>query len=175
MTAEAVFKSTHPDVLAAWDKAESDWQTYRDAVNAFRDRYPTQRVIVADLTEGRECVVGLDGDPANPPPGPWRWTLKARFVPDKRSNAGKLLAIEMKNLAYTPPPIPGQPGLIISDGLWHSCGFHVYDGVAFADWSCGYETVERNDRFDPTIWVRAKLSEYYAAVEAAEEGAKANG
>lgn len=167
MSGGAFYRSTHPDVVAAWDDTQRRYREWHAATGAFIARYPgrhgRQRRSGSSL-----WFVGLDGE-TKPDVG-WRFS-GGTWVADKRTKAGKALAGEIAALEVTSlGRLPGIPLVIISveDGMWHDPGIRCIDGVVWVSYGCSAEEVERGKGVDSVLWDRVKASEYYAAIESAD-------
>lgn len=179
--APANYKSTDPDVLAAWDDTQRRFQEWREAKSAWAQQFPDHEALAVQGSDS-VSVVGLQGDET---PGPaWRQTTRANielWVPDKRTKAGKAIAQQLDALSVDHmKDIPGMPDMAMSGNHWHSPGLFVYDGVAYVHWSCTFAEVEDSTRgwsrtaFDASKWERIKRSELYAAQEADEADKQAS-
>lgn len=162
----AVYKSTHPDVLAAWEDSVCRHVGWVAAVKRFAARWPGHQALQTSYP-GHKFIVGLDGTEQ---PGPeWRWNRqRGQWVPDKRNKAGKALSKEMNELAVQGlGKLPGMPSEILGPGHMYSHGVDVWDRVVWVSWNCGADLLAD---IDLTIWEPGKLSEYYAAKEQYSDG-----
>lgn len=165
-----VYRSTHPEVLGAWEEQNARHVAWHDAVKEFRSEYPDHKPCAVNWGDAKH-LLGLTGAES---PGPvWRF-MKARdcWVPDKRTKAGKALAARIDALRVTGlGSFPGMPHEIWEHAPeWYSHGLQVIAGVVWVTWSekLTYEKVEATKTFDPAYWERARGSEYLRAVEDAD-------
>lgn len=158
-----------------------DWQAARDIVTAeydakcaeFQKTIGGKNLIGSRFFKGGFQVTGFDwgSHKSEGLPAGWRLEQYSSFaVPAKRTAEGKAIAKQLRELYLPDNDHPGVPRHL------HCAGFSIFPTVrkVGADWwltmsKQPYET--DMEQFDPTIWAVAKLSEYYAAVEAAPEGA----
>lgn len=175
-----IYRSTHPDVLAAVADSERRHGEWHTAVGEFGKQYlPSHRVMTMD-GGSRRWVAGLhqEGGPELDSPGPeWRWNRAKRiWVPDKRTKEGKVLARQFAELKVEAlGDLPGMPTTVMQAPRWHYHGVKLIDGVAYVTWSCGFDVVEDDEAagfskwtFDSTMWERCRASEYYTALESEE-------
>jgi hypothetical protein len=182
MPDKIVYRSTHPDVLAHWEKTGS-----AEAQNAWRDRvnqalaelgFPGRRFATTNGFEDIE-VTGVEHPDGEDIPVGWKRTKKlaGAIVPDKRRAAGKRAAERLAALT-APNPRSKMPG-----GMPRACfagtgmalmrpGVARHGEAVYVIWSAELEEPTAT-QIDTAIWERVKLSEYYAAVEAAETPASA--
>lgn len=169
-----VYRSTHPDVLAHWEKTGSAeaQQAWRERVNqtlaelGFADR----RFATTDGFETIE-VTGVEHQDGEEIPVGWKTTKKlfGAIVPDKRRAAGKRAAERLATLTAPSPrrKLPGgMPGACFA-----SAGFALmrpglarHGDAVYVTWSDELEEPTA-DKIDPAVWERVKLSEYYAVLE----------
>lgn len=172
---EVVYRSTHPEALTHWEKTSSD-----EAHAAWREQVNT---VIADLGfPGRRFAtskswrgvkpIGIEHPTDQHIPEGWRRDrdLPEAIVPDRRTKTGKQIG---KRLDALPAPNPragmpgGMPGVAFS-ARGHEflrCGLGRYGDAVYVSWSS--ELSEKDtSRIDPAVWEQAKLSEYYAAIEA---------
>jgi hypothetical protein len=170
---KTVFRSTHPDTLAAWD------DVHKRAEEVDRAR----RTLLDELGfEGRPGFIGDIGiygvqhlDEHGPVPDGWRRDANTyeAIVPDRRRKIGKEVGekFEALNMPDLRKALPGRMpvtvlNLEISKRHWPA--IKRFDDAVYVVWGCDPEKLERGDRIDSKVWERIKLSEYYAVVEAAE-------
>lgn len=195
MPDECAYRSTHPDVLAAWEKRCTDSVAWNEAVFAWCDELGIPRRI---MLAGDQLTGFPDPGTAAIPDG-WRITERRGaqvMVPDQRTKVGKAAAKRLRDFPRHPvaSDLPGMP-----DEVWvpagrfdGACAIHraqgvtLHDGALWVRWQLRPEVVEaprgglpntmpdfRRQVFDGALWERVKLSEYHAAVEEAAEAAKA--
>lgn len=174
MSTQHVFRSTHPDALAAWQ----DVQAKRAEVRRKR----TELLDELGFAERRQLVngnrlVGIEHreEHGDIPEG-WRRDSKTygAIVPARRSPTGKKIG---KRIDALPTPslraalLGGMPEMawdLENNFICHP-GVEQFGDAIYVKWDCDPEKVERDIHLDPNIWQRIKLSEYYAAVEARDE------
>jgi hypothetical protein len=175
-----VYRSTHPDVLAHWDKTGS-----ADAQRAWRERvqeaiaelgFPGRRVATTDGFEAIE-VTGVEHPDGEDIPIGWKRTKKlaGAIEPDKRRAAGKRAAERLAKLTAPNPrrKLPGgMPSMSFIGHRLARPGIGRYGDAVYVTWSRELEDSEARN-IDPAVWERVKLSEYYAALEQHDE-AKTN-
>lgn len=116
---------------------------------------------------------------AEPVPDGMRYDPKARhIVPAKRTDEGKALVPLIRALAFTYPRIDGLGGIVhgyadgpeveshLRRGYFTGWSFHVLGGAVFATLPVPYPD-KRDVDAGGDRWTPAKLSEFYAAKEAA--------
>ena len=170
---KVAYRSTHPDVLAHWDntasaQAQTAWRERVDAAIADLG-FPGRRFATKDETR----VVGVEHPHDEPVPDAWRRDRKNPdvIVPARRTKAGRDIHDRLATLARPCPRhnLPGgMPKMAISGlALMHPGVDRIGDTV-YVTWSGELKGGDA-DRVDLDVWQRIKLSEYYAAVEAAED------
>lgn len=172
-----VYRSTHPDVLAHWDKtasaeARKAWRARVDAVLAdlgFAGRHP----VVTDTILGT-VVTGVEHREGGPFPAGWRAhrSMDGAITPHKGTKVGKAAAEDLGKLAL-PNPRKDLPGGMphIADAASEAAmlrpAIQRFGDVVYVRWS--QQISDRDtDQIDGAVWDRAALSEYYAALEAEE-------
>lgn len=175
-----VYRSTHPDVVAAWRKLQTDATAIGKARAAYLDElgFPGRQALVL----GQMMLGVAHSIDDGPLPAGWRWDAKTRgaIVPDRRTVKGKQIDKRLAELT-----VPGREVVLLGgmpDTVWALEAGHTYDpGVrllgdaVYVTWSCTSAQVMRRVRdFDSGMWQQIKLSEYYAAVEAHEAAKAAN-
>lgn len=164
---KVVYRSTHPDVLAAVEKYSTEYEGWRDRAKA----------LIADLGfEGRHWIVsdgfhrtvlGVETDGNEVPPRGWRHTVRGGcsvLVPDKRIKAGREAYDRIEDCGPAPDPrdsLPGMPGDYFGPGRLYQPGLQEMAGAVWVVW--GYEIPA--ELVDLAVWERAKLSAFYAAAE----------
>lgn len=180
-----VYRSTHPDVLAArdaWHAAITEWP---DRAAALLDELylPGHNLLIHTGTGGKRWLGGVTRDGIAPPQG-WRQTTAGEYdviQPDKRTREGRAAAALLDECR--PPDeqnrwLPGMPPLHWGDQAMATPGVQEMDGAVWATWSITVpelapdadpEQGRRGDHVDLARWERVPRSRYYAAVEAGED------
>ena len=172
------YRSSHPDVLAAWADTQTRFREWHAKVSEWRADYPEHHAAQQDWT-GSLSIVGLIGD-TSPGPG-WRHKRGQNvWVPDQRTKAGKALAERIAALkADKIGDLPGMPDTASSSkstptggyGLCHP-GMFEHDGTVWVSWNATHKDVAESGwstrQLDMTIWEQAPLSAFYAATEDAD-------
>lgn len=170
MSDKTVYRSSHPDVLSAWETTERKHQS----IGILR------RTLLDELGfEGRPGLItdthllGVEHRPEHGPiPEGWRQDSRTpeAIVPDRRRSLGKKIAVRFEALRMPDPrSFPGMPGTCVTGGRFLECSVREMDGALYVGWS--HPIPEKH--LDLDRWERVKLSEYYAAKEAADEAAQA--
>ncbi|MFI6496840.1 hypothetical protein [Nonomuraea typhae] len=170
MSDKVVYRSTHPEVLAAWEAKKQK----------MTDVYEQRRKLLDELGfEGRPALItdtqihGVQFAGADIPAG-WRadYQFGNAIIPNKRTKIGKQIAKRFEEL-HTPNPraLVGMPGTDVELGRWAECGLREMDGALFVTWPRPID----EKRIDLDRWERVKLSEFYATVEAHEAAQAENG
>jgi hypothetical protein len=174
-----VYRSTHPDVLAHWEKTGS-----ADAQNAWREQV---RDVLAELGFSRDRkfattsgfrdteVTGVEYPEGEDIPVGWKRNrdLSTAITPDKRRAAGKRAAARLAEVTMPNPrhAMPGEmPGACFAGtgmALMRP-GIARHGDAVYVTWSRELEQPTA-DNLDPAVWERVKLSEYYAAKEKVEQ------
>lgn len=184
---ETVYRSSHPDVLAAPLAHSAAHDEWRKKTRALVDElgFPGHNpLIVGGFLQFR--VTGIEYKADTKAPDGWRVTESAGhqvFAPDKRTKAGKQAAAALKTIDPPEDPrlnLPGMPAScwvgnrILNPGM----ALKNNDTVVYITWRCTVpelgtapERTAKGDQVDLTIWERVKLSEYYAVLEAEEAAA----
>lgn len=180
MSDPIVYRSTHPDVLAHWDKTASP-----DAQKSWRARVDTA---IADLGfEGRNPVVtdtvfgatvtGVEHPADEPLPTGWRRhrNLDGAITPHKGTKAGKAAAAQLRRLDLPNPRLnlPGGIPKAASAATGHAFLAPAVQRLGDAVWVRYSQPISEKDaaRIEGAVWERTPLSVYYAAVEAEEANA----
>lgn len=185
MSAQSAYRSTHPDVLAAFRAAEKASNDYADAMFAALAAHGMAKhqaaVNSSSLSQGGFLgVVVADGEEL--PAGWRRKDVRGQVlaVPDKRTKAGKSAAAALNALERPGScPLPGMPDhLRVADGggiRFCTPGVRLLeDGTAvWVTWSTVIEAatdLRGNGVPDPdeALWENPRLSAYWAAIEAAD-------
>jgi hypothetical protein len=165
---ECVYTSTHPDVLAAVRERNFKTQAWNDALKvlgqeAFGEETPF-------FTFSRERFAGFDHEPVEG----WKYgkdKLADCLVPDRRTSIGKKWAKRLEPLRQRPSnPCPGMPGIVEGSHSFGGVTLHypAWDAVDGVVW-CRWGTRPDPSDIDAELWTEAKLSEFYAMMEALGE------
>ena len=183
-TQKAVYRSTHPEVLAAWDDTQQRHRELAEKVKALRAEFPNHPPMVyrySDRAQFSHLSFHEDmpsiGNDFGPPPEPEGWRIKKEgrstylgWVPDKRTKAGKAMAARLAEIKVTGMGhFPGMPTTVLEGNHWYSHGSVVHDGVAYAHWGCSFADVESSNwsrGLDTDMWQRCRMSEFWMAKEA---------
>lgn len=187
MSGQSAYRSEHPDVLAEWDRiVNSTWSkdvcAWSETVGFDGKQYVTG-------ASGR--VTGFPAPESGEIPVGWREIdhRGVRFcAPDKRRKAGKDAAARLVEFGERPTAsdLPGMPDEIwVSSGrsdfthrVHHVAAAFVHNGAVWIRWDVDADRVEATGngdgflisfarrRYDPAMWEKAKLSEFFAAQEA---------
>jgi hypothetical protein len=94
-------------------------------------------------------------------------------LPDCRLKAGKALDRQIQEIKTRFPDEPFPDRAYISGAIAYP-GLETHQGVHWLVWNCTFEEVEKGKyrdgrpAIDPTIWERARMSDYWLAREADE-------
>lgn len=174
MAEPIVYRSTHPDVLAHWEKTAS-----AQAQEAWRGRvedtlaglgFPGRQFATRDGMTGL-TVTGVEHPRSEPVPPGWRrdQKLPSTITPRRSIKAGKAAAAALdeltrpdprKDMPGGMPPIAGAAGAM----AFLRAAIEPLDGAVYVRWP---QEISVRDAacIDPTVWERVRLSEYYAACE----------
>lgn len=181
---ELVYKSGHRTVLEAvgeWRKAR---QAFSDDLHAFVTRHIGEGrsgLVVNGVKEIRFVGVERLRGEKEPPSELWRADDRNGWVPRRTTKAGKQLAAEMAaitapDLFGTLPGMPREYWDVLQPDCSHKVftpGFRVSDAeVVWVTWGTARMLDDPKWNVDDQLWERAKLSEYYAAIEADDESAE---
>lgn len=174
----AVYRSSHPDVLAAWADTQRRFDAWHSEVVVLRAAFPDHQVLQHEF-DGRISVAALRGPSA--PGQAWRYVKRQDYwVPDRRLKSGKAMADRIDGIRVTGMgKLPGMPdtahGGRAANGYGtqlHHPGMFEHDGTVWVKWSCSHEAVVESGwsktTLDLELWELAKLSGYYLAVEEME-------
>ena len=174
---EIAYRSTHPEVLAHWEKTGSaEAQTaWRDKVKAAITEFgfPSDLRFVTTSGWADTRVAGIEHPEGDEIPAGWK-RLKdfpSAITPDKRRAAGKRAA---ERLDALPCPNPrkrlpgGMPAMSFIGHKIAQPGIARHGDAVYVTWSAELEESEANN-LDSAVWERIKLSEYYAAKERQDE------
>lgn len=170
MTVAVAFKTKQPaliaDYFAAREATVAEWHT---KVDAFKASVGDLEVVGIRFFDGGFSVSGFRaakyGDEL---PAGWRFDgAKKDVVPAKRTPEGKEAAKSLDGLRLAGNSYPGAPDIMFADGFSlfprvEQVGDDFYLTLSKAP------LAERGNSLDPDIWEPVKLSEYHAALEAAE-------
>lgn len=180
MAERTVYRSTHPDALAAVQNAQDGHRAAEAARRALLDElgFTGRRGLITD-----QALIGVEHRPEDGPiPPGWRRDRRTdnAIVPDKRKAVGKAIWARLQDRALRSPNLramlPGgmpQRALDFDAGRSYEPGIRMIDGAVYVTWSADPELIERGDKIDPETWERIKLSVYCAAVEAEAERVEA--
>jgi len=176
---QAVFTSTAPEISAWFADTELREREANEALGAFLrglDNHDPSNPQVHIRTHTWGPTWWLGGVHGKEAPGPlWRESEPGLWVPNRRTKAGKELGAQVEAIGFKWKCVPGMPAdlsVLAGDGrdflLWPKVEALGGGGVFWCVWKVPEAQVIGSPRFDPALWQRAKLSEYYAAREAAE-------
>jgi hypothetical protein len=198
------YRSTHPDVLAVIEKWRADMDKWHaDSAALLTELGFTDRSFMVHTSMGHRWISGIEYHADDPVPTGWRvWKDRngqSILTPHKGRKAGKDAQAKLQTCKVPNLPqanLPGMPGDRICNGAWRSPGLREMAGAVYVTWTAdalpeipasgpareahlGDDERQRkivlaND-VDLAIWERLKLSEYYAAVEAAEAASGGEG
>jgi hypothetical protein len=169
MNVAVAFKSNQPDVIAAYLVAhEEAVAEFNAKVEAFKPTVGGRDLSGISFFDGGFSVTGFQTNNSfeEIPTG---WRRKSRFeaVPAKRTPEGKEHVTALAGLRLKGNTYPGCPNMLFAEG------YSIYPRVAKVgdDYFLTLSKVPRdepNNALDPEAWEQVKLSEYHAALEAAE-------
>lgn len=169
---QAVYRSTAPQIVEYWAELQRRNEAFTAHVDAVLDDYPQHKAAIQRQYGGGRNLFGLFGD--EDPGKPWKYSRRdGCWVPNGRSTAGKALKERLASVCFRRTAVPGMPGGYFSEraGVMYDPG-QFHDGKAlWVFWGVAPELVEAEKGFDPALWERGKLSEYWAAKEAVTEKA----
>lgn len=172
-----VYRSTHPDVLAHWDKtasadARKAWRARVDAAVAdlgFEGRNP----VVTDTIFGA-TVIGVEHPADAPLPTGWRRhrDLDGAITPHKATKVGKAAAAKFRRLDLPNPRLNMPGGIPKAASAAHGHAFlaPAVQRIGVAVYVRYSQEISDRDTalIDGAMWERTPLSVYYAAFEAEE-------
>lgn len=180
MSVQCAYRSTSPQVLAAFGAAQDAYRAYADAIFAVLASHviPGSRGVFNEAGFRPGAFMGVALDKAEDAPHGWRATDShgtRMAVPDKRTAAGKAAARALK-AAGCPPrlTLPGMPGTVQvgeRSGI-RVCqpGIRLIAGSVWVTWSTVLEAATAWDRrpavADGALWEQVPLSDWRAAAEA---------
>jgi hypothetical protein len=172
-----VFRSTNADVLADWASLLDQRKADGDALHRFAAEVdPDHDRDLIQSGSSRTAVIGLGHTPGWPVPTGWRDVSNRgviHIVPRLSTKAGKAAAKRLGELQPADPRTMlanrhGVPTAFFgssAEGVrMFSPGVRQLGDALYVTWGAEPETPH-----DPAKWERVKLSDYYAAVEQADE------
>lgn len=171
MTADVrcYYRSSHPDVLAAWHDTQQRYREAHAAIGAFAKRHNREATAYKSR---RYRIASLVGEK---PEGPWRYAARiGGWIPHRGSKAGKALGTEWDALSCDNlGNLPGMPSNTHGNDMFSlvSPGMFEADGAVWLEWRCSHDAVESSGwgkPYDPATWERAKASAYHLARESTE-------
>jgi len=181
-----VYVSRSPEVVGAWRAAEKALNAYVKQTQAVLDEAGLGRYKVWRATGGWSPwkLMGLDIPQDEFPPAGWRVNQSREYaVPDKRTRAGKQIATALAAVKHPGNPgddLPGMPADVMAGGGFQTPAIRMLEGrtALYVAWrtdpaGCRESFRSKSVEIDASLWERAKLSDYYAAVEAYEATAEA--
>lgn len=169
MTVAVAFKSKQPELVAAYLAAhEKAVAEFNAKVDAFKATIGGRELFGTRFFDGGFAVAGFNTQNSfEEIPAGWRRDGKHKAVPARKTPEGKEHAKALAGLGLRGNTYPGCPNMLFAEG------YSVYPRVAKAgaDFFLTLSIVlrdEPNNALDPEIWEPVKLSEYHAALEAAE-------
>lgn len=194
MTAEGVFRSSHPDVLAVWDARAEKVEARRVYALTLEERFGGRKALFTS-----RAVVGLqplDGESGYRAPRSrddlpgFRFGVKEGYwCPDKRTAEGRALAKEFAQYAVPKPRYPGMPGEVwprSDDGggsYLYTPGSQRFEDTIYVTWGCSAERLlpgngdpreKGGDTVDLAVWEHVRLSEWHALLEARRDAEEAH-
>ncbi len=177
---ETVYRSTHPDVLAAvatYRAAMADWHERTAAL--LTDLGFVGRDLLVATTLGHRHITGVEFKPGDPIPEGWRRQGKGsatRLVPRLGLKAGKAIARridEAKPPADVRTDLPGMPAHRWNGSAFDTPALHEIDGAVWLVWPYELKATAvvgdtRSDYVQVRMWERVRMSEFHAALEAKE-------
>jgi hypothetical protein len=174
MTAAVAFKTTQPELIAAYLQAREEiTAAWRAKVDAFQVSVGGREVFGTSFFDGGWAVQGFctPNSFAEIPEG-WRREGKFKAVPAKRTPEGLEHAKTLATLRLAGNSYPGCPDILFAEG------FSIFPRVQKIgeNYFLTLSKVPLNEpgnALDREIWEPVKLSAYHAAIEDAEAGVKA--
>lgn len=166
-----VYRSDHPTVLAARDQYHQDVTQWRQRATDLLTElgFPGRQWIIG-TSFGARWLIGITPRTTDEiPPRGWR-TKRTNdhtvLVPDRRTRGGKHAA---RRLADCKPPaepdtaLPGMPAEVedYDHNRIHSPAVREMDAAIWVTWTIP----PHPGRVNSNLWKRARLSDYYAALE----------
>ncbi|MEU4576166.1 hypothetical protein [Nonomuraea sp. NPDC023979] len=161
----AVYRATAPAVLDRWQEIGNALERWRTEIMAV---FTAEGLSDDDITAGDVdgAILGARHD-GGPVPEGWR-IRGGHLVPHRGTRKGKQIAERLNAIVYPDPRVlPGMPKFArrAGGGPKLLVGVERIGDAVYARWARPIE----EDRIDKALWQRIKLSEYYCAVEAAQE------
>jgi hypothetical protein len=180
MSVEVVYRTTDPEIKAAWDAFCEAYKRWQAACLSFAAEQGEGREPIIMSGWGDRRLAGLSHKANQLVPDGWRIVPRSwpqYIVPLRKTKAGRELSDRMQALrlpAWTPPAMPDS--IWTGNSVFHP-GMETHGGVLYIVWGTDIESSKiesgaagfSKEQFDPARWERVKLSEFYAAREA-EEG-----
>lgn len=173
MSIAHVFRSIHPDLLAARDAWLVERAAFGEKVAALRARHGINGKgyqVLGDRKVDRLVGFIAEGSQRGNPPAGWKYSAKHNALsPYRRTKAEKAVALEFDSLTCTshrgalvgmPPECFGCLPTV------HRPGIEEHGGFIYVMWG---DCKSMQDKVDADIWEPVRLSEFYAAREADEE------
>jgi hypothetical protein len=169
MTVAVAFKSTAPQLVGAYLQAREEIvAAWRTNVDAFKASVGDREIHGTALFDGGWIVRGFHTrNSFEEIPAGWRRDGKFNAVPAKRTPEGKEAAAKLAEMRLPGNRYPGAPEML------HAAGHMVFPRIVTAG-TDHFLTLslavldEPANRVDPDLWEPVKLSEFHAALEAAE-------
>jgi hypothetical protein len=171
-TPTAVFKSRAPHLIEEYEaKANARFEEYKAKAIALKNELGVEQLAVNSGWGDIRVTGYVDPDRnAEPKPG-WRRDSKTGFMkPALRTPEGKAIAQRLKGIWYVAGEKPGLPSIVMGDGYMGPFtlkklgdAWYAYITVPLRSYAADLNEV------DVQLWEPAKLSEYFSALEAAEE------
>lgn len=162
MRAAVGYRTSDPELLAAWDGWQADLRTQNARVVAWKQAIDPDDKLTLHARHGSAPAYFSGGEP----PHGWRRDQHGHIVPNKRLKAGKDAAAEMDRLRKSAPDdIPRRlslPRFVVSGDRWYEPGAFKWKGAIYVYWGAQPDAGE----LDLKVWMELKLSELYAAREA---------
>lgn len=168
MSAEAVWRTTTPEVVALWDQWRAEQERWERTVTEFVKRHDAtgeRAPIVTNSVFGGQRLVGMQHLPGHEVPTGWRLDKRHHvLVPARSKREGKALAAEIDGIPSFNPrqDVPGMPSWSLGAGFVASFGAERHGDALYVVRS----TDSIAEEVDGGIWERVKLSEYHAVREA---------
>jgi hypothetical protein len=166
----AVYRTADPSVLDTYAAAQAALLAYSQTMAETLERLGAgswPRMISTGYRPGR--LLGLKPSGGDVPAG-WRVDARSMLaVPDLRTTAGREARKALDAIRYPGDPrhsLPGMPSEVMVPGHLLTCGCTRIGGVLYVTWTGDPAGAAR---IDSALWERCRLSEYYAAVEAAAQ------
>lgn len=171
-TPTAVFKARNTQLIDDYEAAaNARFEKYKAKAIALKNELGVEQLAV-NSGWGDIRVTGYveEDRHADPKPG-WRRDAKTGFMkPALRTPEGKAIGQRLKGIWYSAGEKPGLPGVVMGEGFMGPFVLQKLGGIWYAYITVPLRSYADDLReVDRELWEPAKLSEYFAAVEAAEE------